>query len=112
MSVEMHVPRLPPLEQFRRHVTFRAVDRCTARVEDDCLLAVDVGSTTTKLILARRSDLAIFADWYGYTLGRPHQAIMSGSLALKEWLGETAIEIVGIAVSESGHYVGEAFLTD
>jgi predicted CoA-substrate-specific enzyme activase len=103
---------LPELTQFADLVQFKEIPKGKAQAGDACLLAVDAGSTTTKLVLMRLADRTTVASHYGYTLGRPHVATLAGLAALKEQLGTTPVEIVGIVTTGSGRYLVETFLTD
>lgn len=104
--------RLPPLEQFRDLVIIKKSVRALAVDGDKCLLAVDAGSTTTKLVIVRLSDMAILADWYGWTLGKPHEATLLGLRSVKEQLKGADVKIAGIITTGSGRNLVEAFLTD
>lgn len=104
-------PTLPPLESFRGFVRYASMPSGVAAAEDECILSIDVGSTTTKMVLCRTSDLAIVASHYGYTLGKPHRAILEGLAEIEAKLG-VPVAITGIIVTGSGRKLAEAFLTD
>lgn len=104
-------PCLPPLKNFRDFVEFRKMQRSRAKSKDRCILAIDVGSTTTKLVLARLCDLSIVASYYGYTQGQPAIATHKGLENIQSQIPED-IEISGICVTGSGRYLVEAYLTD
>ena len=65
---------LQPLHEERSKVTFKDFKIETANENDVCLLGLDVGSTTTKAILMRKSDNAILASEYLRTNGDPVSA--------------------------------------
>ena len=66
-------PLLPDIREGLERVTFKAALR-----EDspggECILGLDVGSTTTKAVLVRRDTLGIVASAYLRTNGNPIQA--------------------------------------
>ena len=103
--------KLPPLSDYSELVDFKSTSRSVARNGDKCILAVDAGSTTTKLVVIREEDFSIVASHYGYTLGKPHIATLIGLEEIKKNLG-AEIEIIGIVVTGSGRYLVEMFLTD
>lgn len=104
-------PRLPPLENFSHLVTYKEALRGEAEANDQCILSIDVGSTTTKAALLRLDDLSLLASHYGYTHGMPHKAMLECFAELDKLI-TVPIQIVGINVTGSGRYLAEAFLTD
>jgi len=102
---------LPPLNNFSSRVEFKEMPRSEARAGDRCILAIDAGSTTTKLVLMRLNDLSIVSSYYGYTLGKPHIATLEG-LNLMRKDNCAPIEIAGIVTTGSGRNLVETFLTD
>jgi predicted CoA-substrate-specific enzyme activase len=62
---------LPPLSGYADRVTFNTRAAGLVRRQDRCLLGLDVGSTTTKAVLVRRSDKQILASVYLRTNGDP-----------------------------------------
>ncbi|MEK7576031.1 MAG: acyl-CoA dehydratase activase [Patescibacteria group bacterium] len=103
--------KLPPLSNFRKNIDFKEIPRSSARNGDKYILAIDVGSTTTKLVVVKEEDSSIVASYYGYTLGKPHIATLIGLEEIKKNLG-AEIEIIGIVVTGSGRYLVEVFLAD
>ena len=69
----------------------------------DCWLGVDVGSTSTNLVLADRRDV-IIAYRYLRTAGNPVQAVRTGLQQLQEEFGER-VNVVGAATTGSGRYM-------
>jgi activator of 2-hydroxyglutaryl-CoA dehydratase/predicted nucleotide-binding protein (sugar kinase/HSP70/actin superfamily) len=104
-------PVLPPLSNFKDLVVRKKVPRVEAQKGEKVLLSIDVGSTSTKMVLSRLSDLSIVSDYYGYTLGKPNEAVLVG---LKEILIKlkVPVTICGISVTGSGRYLIETFLTN
>jgi len=99
--------RLPPLADSLDKVDFRTVERGIAREGDQCILGLDVGSTTTKAVLLRLSDNSILASIYLRTNGNPVQASRACYASLYEQLGSLAekITITGLGVTGSGRQI-------
>jgi predicted CoA-substrate-specific enzyme activase len=109
--------RLAPLRDFADQVDFKALTRDRVRSGDECLLGLDVGSTTTKAVLLRRSDRALLASEYLRTNGDPVGASRACYRSLLEqvrWETDPArIRIVGLGVTGSGRQIaGLHALTD
>ncbi|MCK4577762.1 MAG: activase, partial [Candidatus Marinimicrobia bacterium] len=103
----------PPLKDFQGSVTFAQMDRGAAQTGDQCLVGLDVGSTTTKVVLVRESDLKILGSEYLRTNGDPVGASRLCYAALIEQLGDTQVSIRGLGVTGSGRKVaGLHALTD
>jgi activator of 2-hydroxyglutaryl-CoA dehydratase len=64
---------LPPLKDFADQVDFKTIERDLVKATDVCILGLDVGSTTTKVVLMRKADNAswgsAFADQAGKLRG-------------------------------------------
>ncbi len=108
---------LPPLEQFRQQVEFKAIEKAIVREGDVCLLGLDVGSTTTKAVLIRKRDNAFLADVYLRTNGDPVGAarLCYESLfkQIKKHIDPALIIIEGLGVCGSGRQIaGLHALTD
>jgi predicted CoA-substrate-specific enzyme activase len=103
------VEKLPPLADFTKHVHTKSLARDKARPGDTCLLGLDVGSTTTKAVLMRRSDRALLASIYLRTNGDPVGASRSCYRAIEEQIRDhappDAIRIVGMGVCGSGRAI-------
>lgn len=69
----------------------------------DCFLGVDVGSTSTNLVLSD-SDDNIIAFRYLRTLGRPVEAVRKGLASLKKEFGDR-LNVLGAATTGSGRYM-------
>lgn len=110
-KIESKFSKLPPLKSFSDLVEYKEMPKAKAESGDKCLWAIDVGSTTTKSVFVRLSDMSIVFSYYGYTRGKPHLAAQENlEQAIKE-LGVN-VEVVGIIVTGSGRYFTETFLTD
>lgn len=109
--------RLPALERFASMVTFKQMHRDRIVAGDVCLLGLDVGSTTTKAVLARRSDDKLLASVYLRTNGDPVGASRQCYAAIFEQVAAqvdpAGIAIVGLGVCGSGRQIaGLHALTD
>jgi predicted CoA-substrate-specific enzyme activase len=108
---------LPPLRQFEDMVTFKTMERDTVKIDDACLLGLDVGSTTTKAVLVRQKDYALLASVYLRTNGDPvgssrqcYDAILK---QIEKQVDPGRIKIVGLGVCGSGRQIaGLHALTD
>ena len=69
----------------------------------DCYLGVDIGSTSTNLVLIN-NDNEIISYKYLRTLGNPANAVMRGFKEIKEEIGEK-INIIGAGTTGSGRYM-------
>ena len=108
---------LPPLRDFAGRVEFKTVGRDDVRPGDECILGLDVGSTTTKAVLLRRVDSALLASVYLRTSGDPvgasRQCYRSLLAQVRQRVDPGAIRIVGLGVCGSGRQIaGLHALTD
>jgi predicted CoA-substrate-specific enzyme activase len=95
---------LPPLKDFLPRVTFKEAARGAARAGDNCIVGLDVGSTTTKAVVLRTSDNAVLAGCYLRTSGDPVQAARNCYRELTNQLPEQ-INISGLGVTGSGRQI-------
>ncbi|MEJ2657995.1 MAG: acyl-CoA dehydratase activase, partial [Desulfobacterales bacterium] len=108
---------LPPLKNFSHMVEFKAIEQGVIYPGDSCILGLDVGSTTTKAILMRKSDNALLASVYLRTSGDPvgasrqcYRAILD---QIKKKVDPSEISIEGLGVCGSGRQIaGLHALTD
>jgi activator of 2-hydroxyglutaryl-CoA dehydratase len=70
-----------------------------------CILGLDVGSTTTKAVLIRKSDDKMLASIYLRTNGNPVEASRNCYKSIVEQLGPTKVKIEGIGVTGSGRQI-------
>ncbi|MBL7135954.1 MAG: activase [Candidatus Marinimicrobia bacterium] len=102
-----------PLRDFENKVTFTQMKRGTVKDGDRCLLGLDVGSTTTKIVLLRESDLKILASEYLRTNGDPVGASRKCYKTILDQLNSKKIVIRGLGVTGSGRKIAGLFaLTD
>ncbi|MEN8244621.1 MAG: acyl-CoA dehydratase activase [Thermodesulfobacteriota bacterium] len=108
---------LPPLENFSDQVTFKTMEKGRVSPGQECILGLDVGSTTTKAVLMDKNTRSLLASIYLRTNGDPvgasrqcYQAILdqvSGEVDPEE------LTIAGLGVCGSGRQIaGLHALTD
>ena len=86
-------------------VEFRSCIRGSAHDGDECILGLDVGSTTTKAALVRRTDRALVASVYLRTNGDPVAASRACYAEIARQLTGTSVTIAGLAVTGSGRHI-------
>jgi predicted CoA-substrate-specific enzyme activase len=98
---------LQPLKDAEAMVSFKTATRGIPKAGDVCIVGLDVGSTTTKAVLLRRTDNLILATDYLRTNGDPVRAARACYSSLLQQLGETAdqIDIIGLGVTGSGRQI-------
>lgn len=96
---------LPKLKDFENMVEFKDLKTGTPAEGDECIMGLDVGSTTTKAVLLRTKDNAIIADIYLRTMGDPVKASKECYKELFEQLKGTNVKIVGLGVTGSGRQI-------
>lgn len=103
---EIKLPGLKPFgknDSINKH-NIRCIDN--HKIKTDCYLGIDIGSTSTNLVLIDKKNEIIFYS-YLRTLGNPVESTRKGLKELKEELGER-INIIGAATTGSGRYmIGE-----
>ncbi len=93
-----------PLEKFRHKVQFKTMERGKARDGDECVLGLDVGSTTTKAVIIRKNDNSILGSVYLYTHGNPIEASRKCYAELLKQIPEK-IKIIGVGTTGSGRQI-------
>ncbi|MGB9499526.1 MAG: acyl-CoA dehydratase activase [Dissulfuribacterales bacterium] len=100
---------LPPLADFKDQVEFKTIKTDTARKGDQCILGIDVGSTTTKAVLLRRDDNAMLASIYLRTSGDPVGASRKCYASIlgqvESVVDPASIKITGLGVCGSGRQI-------
>ncbi|MFC1811717.1 acyl-CoA dehydratase activase [Thermodesulfobacteriota bacterium] len=100
---------LPPLRDFENRVEFKTIEKGEVRPGDECILGLDVGSTTTKAVLLRKSDNAMLAHVYLLTSGDPvgasRQCYQSILDQVKAVIDPSEITIDGLGVCGSGRQI-------
>ncbi|MCI5193584.1 MAG: activase [Candidatus Electrothrix sp. AU1_5] len=103
---------LPPLSACQDMVDYKHQERGLAQQGDRVILGLDVGSTTTKGVLMRRSDKAIVAAEYLRTNGDPIGASKEVYQSLADQIKQ-GVTIEGLGVTGSGRQIaGLHALTD
>ncbi|MBI5643223.1 MAG: CoA activase [Deltaproteobacteria bacterium] len=74
----------------------------------DCYLGVDVGSTSTNVILIDK-DLKLVTKRYLATAGRPLEAVRKGLREVDEECGD-AVNVIGVGTTGSGRYLSGDFI--
>ncbi len=101
--------RLRPLKEFESEVSFKTIGKGIIRKGDECILGLDVGSTTTKAVLLRKSDDAILASIYLRTNGDPVGASRECYRSIFDQITERVdplqISIQGLGVCGSGRQI-------
>ena len=108
---------LPPLESFAEKVTFKTMEKGRVSPQEECILGLDVGSTTTKAILLGKRDNRLLASVYLRTNGDPigasrkcYTAILNQVRAV---MNPDELDITGLGVCGSGRQIaGLHALTD
>ncbi len=93
------------LNNFKHLVHFKSKPHKKAATGDRTMLGLDVGSTTTKGVIVRRSDHAILASSYLRTNGDPIRASRNVYEALVRELDGVSISIEGMGVTGSGRQI-------
>lgn len=97
---------LKPLSESLHRVTFMEQSRKTANPGDVCIVGLDVGSTTTKSVVVRRSDKAILAGCYLRTNGDPVAASRACHAELeRQMLQQPPVRYTGLGVTGSGRRI-------
>jgi len=103
---------LEPLKEYSSMVRFKELEYKVPQKNDQCIIGLDVGSTTTKAVILRRRDKAILASCYMRTNGDPVGASKKCYGELAKMINEK-INIVGLGVTGSGRQIaGLHGLTD
>ena len=97
--------RHPPLREAETLVEFKTTSRDIARDNDECILGLDVGSTTTKAVLLRRNDKKVVASVYLRTNGDPVRASRDCYRELRSQLDKIKVSITGLGVTGSGRQI-------
>ncbi len=93
-----------PLSEYRDMVVFEKFTKGEAEEGDECIIGLDVGSTTTKAVLLRTSDNAVVADCYLRTNGNPVKASRDCYNELSSQV-DKKISIIGLGVTGSGRHI-------
>jgi len=94
----------PPLSKYSNYVTFKEVLTKKPNEGEECILGLDVGSTTTKAVIISVSDNMIIGKVYLRTNGNPIEAAINCYRHLQEEI-KCKINIVGLGVTGSGREI-------
>lgn len=101
-----------PLKEYLGKVDFKTLLYSNAQKDDECILGLDVGSTTTKAVLLRTKDNAILASEYLRTGGEPVKASIECYKSIEKQI-TVPVNITGLGVTGSGrHIAGLHAMTD
>jgi len=95
---------LEPLSNSNAKVTFKEIVKSNAEPGDECIVGLDVGSTTTKAVIVRIKDNALLASVYLRTNGNPVQASVDCYKELKKQI-KHPIKIFGLGTTGSGRQI-------
>ncbi|MFA5405493.1 MAG: acyl-CoA dehydratase activase, partial [Ignavibacteria bacterium] len=95
---------LKSLNNTESKVIFKEILKGKAEKGDECIIGLDVGSTTTKAVIIRVNDNALLASVYLRTNGNPVQAAINCYKELKEQV-LTDINIIGLGATGSGRNI-------
>jgi len=105
-SAKMPFALLAPLAESLDKVRFMEKARATAQAGDACVVGLDVGSTTTKAVVVRRTDKAILAGCYLRTNGDPVAASRACHADLARQMAEQPPAVIaGLGVTGSGRRI-------
>lgn len=93
-----------PLNSSEAKVVFKSIDKQVANEGDECILGLDVGSTTTKAVILKRSNNALLATVYLRTNGNPVRASIECYKEINKQL-KSNIKIIGLGVTGSGRHI-------
>ncbi len=94
----------PPLKNAASLVLFKKPQTADQHSPCQCVIGLDVGSTTTKAVLLSCSDSTILGSVYLRTNGNPIKASQECYLALSEQISEHDV-VVGIGTTGSGRQI-------
>jgi predicted CoA-substrate-specific enzyme activase len=92
------------LKSFTNKVVFKSIEKNQAIENDEVILGLDVGSTTTKAILLRTNDNSVVASEYLRTNGDPVAASIECYKSIRNQVN-VPINIIGLGVTGSGRYI-------
>ncbi len=93
-----------PLSSSDAKVVFKSIEKSKPDEGDECILGLDVGSTTTKAVLLNRKNDSLVASIYLRTNGNPVKASIECYREIKKQL-DIDVKIVGVGVTGSGRHI-------
>lgn len=97
--------QLPALAEASRLVEFKEQKKGMPEIGDECILGLDVGSTTTKAVLLRARDDATVASVYLRTNGDPVQASRECYKEIDQQLHGMDVSVIGLGITGSGRQI-------
>jgi predicted CoA-substrate-specific enzyme activase len=96
-----------PINNFIDKVTFKHNNKRPPKFDEECILGLDVGSTTTKAVLISNEDSAILSSVYLYTNGNPIKASKDCYRSINDELlqSNTKVKIIGLGTTGSGRQI-------
>jgi len=91
----------PALSKAAHLVEFKEAVHTSLHCGDECVLGLDVGSTTTKAVLLKKSDCSVVASVYLRTNGNPVEASKNCYRSLHEQTKSINFNIIGLGVTGS-----------
>jgi len=102
-----------PLREYENMVEFKSMNKREAEEGEDCIIGLDVGSTTTKAVLIGEKDNGLLGSVYLRTNGNPVEASRNCYRRIKENIRGKTVNINGIGVTGSGRQVAGLYsMTD
>jgi len=95
---------LPPIKQGEGLVAFKESREAEARDRDECIIGLDVGSTTTKAVVLRVADNAVLASVYLRTNGNPVKAARECYWELDRKIDKDIV-LIGLGATGSGRQI-------
>lgn len=94
-----------PLCEALDLVDFKKFNKGSVKLAGNCILGLDVGSTTTKAVLVNSSDSNVLASVYLRTNGDPVNAARNCYKAILEQIDGVKVKIEGLGVTGSGRQI-------
>ncbi|MFP4242521.1 MAG: acyl-CoA dehydratase activase, partial [Chitinispirillaceae bacterium] len=95
---------LAPIKNGKPLVHFEEISTRRAKIDDELIIGLDVGSTTTKAVALRTEDDSIVGSIYLRTNGNPVKASRECYKALIEQI-EVPVRIIGLGTTGSGRHI-------
>lgn len=99
---------LKPLSKAEGLVKFSEPQKGKANPGDECIIGLDVGSTTTKAVIIKVNDCSIIASEYLRTNGNPITATVECYKSIKEKL-TVPVKIIGLGTTGSGRQIAALY---
>ncbi len=97
-----------PLNHYKDRVIFKCDSQYIGIPNSECIIGIDVGSTTTKGVAINLNDKKIIAKEYLYTNGNPIESSRKVYKSLSDQI-QNKIKIVGIGITGSGRHISALY---